>query len=87
MINWHNILLSNYDFTVFFTGIAPDSIHEYEQGDNTEQERKLVREKLVTFYETNISTRLKADLCSLEVGNHNHAKEASTSKLCKKILI
>ncbi|PWA97151.1 AAA+ ATPase domain-containing protein [Artemisia annua] len=59
-------------------GIAPDSIHEYEQGDNTEQERKLVREKLVTFYETNISTRLKADLCSLEVGSYNHAKEAST---------
>ncbi|KAI3728011.1 hypothetical protein L6452_16636 [Arctium lappa] len=59
-------------------GIGPDSMHEYDQGENTEQERKLVRQQLVTSYETNISTRMKADLCSLDVSNHNHAKEALT---------
>ncbi|KAM0059640.1 putative ABC transporter, AAA+ ATPase domain, ABC-2 type transporter [Helianthus debilis subsp. tardiflorus] len=60
-------------------GIAPDAMQEHEQGETTEQEQKLVRQKLKTAYETNISTRLKADLCSVDVSNHiNHAKEAST---------
>nr|XP_043608325.1 ABC transporter G family member 14-like [Erigeron canadensis] len=58
-------------------GIAPDAMHEYEQGENTEHERKLVREQLVSSYETYISTRLKADLCSVDISNHNHGKEAS----------
>lgn len=67
----------------YMTGIAPDAMQEYEQGEDTEDERKLVRQELVTFYDTNISTRLKADLCSLEITNHDHAKEASTSKSLK----
>ncbi|KAK1408609.1 hypothetical protein QVD17_40534 [Tagetes erecta] len=59
-------------------GIAPDAMQEYEQGEDTERERKLVRQELITFYDTNISTRLKDDLCSLDVTNHDHAKEALT---------
>lgn len=62
------------------TGITPDAMHEYEQGENTEQDKKLVRQQLITSYETNISTSLKAELCGLDVSNHNNAKEASTSK-------
>lgn len=52
-------------------------MHEYEQGENTEQERKSVRQKLITSYETNISTRLKAELCSQDASKHNHAKDGS----------
>ncbi|KAI3694308.1 hypothetical protein L1987_77272 [Smallanthus sonchifolius] len=59
-------------------GIAPDAMQEYEQGENTEHEQKSVRQKLITSYDTNISTRLKAELCSLDITNPDHAKEAST---------
>ncbi|KAI7726974.1 hypothetical protein M8C21_011399 [Ambrosia artemisiifolia] len=60
-------------------GIAPDTMQEHEQGETTEQDQKSVRQKLITAYETNISTRLKADLCAPDISNHiNHAKEAST---------
>lgn len=62
------------------TGIAPDAMHEYEQGENTEKEKKLVRKQLITFYETHISTILKAELCSVDISSHNNTKEASTSK-------
>ncbi|KAL8266861.1 hypothetical protein R6Q59_004205 [Mikania micrantha] len=58
-------------------GIAPDAMQEYEQSEKTQQEQKLVRQKLLTSYETNISTRLKADCLDIS-SNHNHAKEAST---------
>ncbi|CAI9274841.1 unnamed protein product [Lactuca saligna] len=58
-------------------GIPPDSMHEYEQGENTEQERKSVRQKLITSYEANISTRLKAELCSQDASKHNHTKDGS----------
>ncbi|KAM0026847.1 putative ABC transporter, AAA+ ATPase domain, ABC-2 type transporter [Helianthus debilis subsp. tardiflorus] len=64
-------------------GIAPDAMQEYEQGENTEHERKLVRQKLITSYDTNISTRLKAELCSLDITNNDHAKEASTRNQVK----
>ncbi|KAI3680016.1 hypothetical protein L2E82_50753 [Cichorium intybus] len=58
-------------------GIAPaDFMHEYDHGENTEQERQSVRQQLITSYETNISTRLKAELCS-----HNHAKEGPTNNV------
>ncbi|XP_076921335.1 ABC transporter G family member 14-like isoform X2 [Bidens hawaiensis] len=60
-------------------GIAPDVMQEHEQGETTEKDQKLVRQKLHTAYETNISTRLKADLCGLDVSNHiNQAKEVAT---------
>ncbi|XP_071697751.1 ABC transporter G family member 14-like [Rutidosis leptorrhynchoides] len=56
-------------------GISPDSIQDYELGENAEEERKAVRKKLITCYETNISTKLKTDLCDLDVCNYKHAKE------------
>uniref|UniRef100_A0A5B7B013 Putative ABC transporter G family member 14 n=1 Tax=Davidia involucrata TaxID=16924 RepID=A0A5B7B013_DAVIN len=61
-------------------GIGPDSKHAIEQGDNTEQEQKSVREVLISAYEKNISTRLKAELCSLDVNNYSYTKDATTSK-------
>ena len=60
------------------TGIGPD--RTIEQGDNTEQEQKLVRDVLISAYDKNISTRLKAELCSLDVNNYNYTKDASISK-------
>ncbi|KAJ9556144.1 hypothetical protein OSB04_010758 [Centaurea solstitialis] len=59
-------------------GIAPDLIHDYEQGENAEGERKSVKQQLITCYETNISTRLKTDLFNLDVSNYNPAKEDSS---------
>ncbi|XP_059306431.1 ABC transporter G family member 14-like isoform X1 [Lycium ferocissimum] len=52
-------------------GIGPDTKHTIEQGDNTEQEKKLVREALVSAYEKNISTSLRTELCSLDNSNYN----------------
>lgn len=59
-------------------GIGTDYKHTIEQGDNTDQERKSVRDALISAYDKNISTRLKAELCSLEVNNYNPTKDAST---------
>ncbi|KAJ9152380.1 hypothetical protein P3X46_025951 [Hevea brasiliensis] len=59
-------------------GIAPDSKHGTEQGENMELEQKSVKEALLSGYEKNISTRLKAELCSLDINSYNYTKEAST---------
>lgn len=61
-------------------GIRPDSMQTTEQGDKTEQEQKSVRQILRSAYENNISTRLRAELCSVDVNNYNYTKNASTSK-------
>lgn len=61
-------------------GIKPDCEHTIEQPDATEQERKSVRDALISAYDKNISTRLKVELCSLDVNTYNFTKEASTSK-------
>ncbi|KAI3792886.1 hypothetical protein L2E82_06777 [Cichorium intybus] len=52
-------------------GIAPDSMHDYEQGENAE-EQKTIRQQLITCYET----RLKTDVSELDVCNYNLGKEA-----------
>nr|KAJ0208615.1 hypothetical protein LSAT_V11C400187690 [Lactuca sativa] len=52
-------------------GIAPDSMHDYEQGENTDDEKKSIRQQLISCYET----RLKTDVCDLDVGNYNPGKE------------
>ncbi|KAK3032589.1 hypothetical protein RJ639_037353 [Escallonia herrerae] len=59
-------------------GIGPDSMLVGEQVDNSEQERKTVTELLISAYEKNISTRLKSELCSLDVDNYGYRKDAST---------
>ncbi|KAJ8755539.1 hypothetical protein K2173_019337 [Erythroxylum novogranatense] len=58
-------------------GISPVSKHATEQGESMEQERKMVREALVSAYEKNISAALKAELCNLEVKTYNYTKDAS----------
>uniref|UniRef100_A0A2N9F7P3 ABC transporter domain-containing protein n=1 Tax=Fagus sylvatica TaxID=28930 RepID=A0A2N9F7P3_FAGSY len=58
-------------------GIAPDSKQAIEQGEKTEQEQKSVKEDLISAYDKNISTRLKAELCSFDVNNHNYTKDSS----------
>ncbi|KAF5938430.1 hypothetical protein HYC85_022689 [Camellia sinensis] len=64
-------------------GIGPVDKHTIEQGDGTEQEQKLVRDVLISAYDKNISPRLKAELCSLEVNNYNYTKDASPRKNVK----
>ncbi|THG23088.1 hypothetical protein TEA_013167 [Camellia sinensis var. sinensis] len=64
-------------------GIGPVDKHTIEQGDSTEQEQKLVRDVLISAYDKNISPRLKAELCSLEVNNYNYTKDASPRKNVK----
>lgn len=64
-----------------FSGIGPDSKHAIEQGDNTEQEKKSVREALISAYDKNISTRLKTELCSSDTNNYSYTKDVSTSKI------
>jgi pimeloyl-CoA synthetase len=44
-----------------------------------EQEQKLVKEALISAYEKNISTRLKAELCNSDPNNYNYTKDASAS--------
>ncbi|XP_061341725.1 ABC transporter G family member 14 isoform X2 [Gastrolobium bilobum] len=61
-------------------GIAPDSKHSTEQSEGLEQERKLVRESLISAYDKNIATRLKAEVCSLEVNNYNITKDACSKQ-------
>ncbi|XP_010251517.1 PREDICTED: ABC transporter G family member 14-like [Nelumbo nucifera] len=67
-------------------GIAPDSKHVNEQGDfqaNMEQEQKSVKEALISAYDKNIATRLKAELCSTDVNSYNYTRDASARNSTK----
>lgn len=45
-----------------------------------EQEQKGAKEALISAYDKNISTTLKAELCSLDANNFtNYAKDASSN--------
>ncbi|KAJ4839648.1 ABC transporter G member 14 [Turnera subulata] len=57
-------------------GIAPDSKNATEHGENAEQEQKLLRETLISAYEKNISSKLKAELCNLDVSNYTNRKDS-----------
>ncbi|KAK4770720.1 hypothetical protein SAY87_031252 [Trapa incisa] len=46
---------------------SPGSTDAMEEGENTEQEKSLVRETLRSAYDKNISTRLKAELCNMDI--------------------
>lgn len=63
-----------------FAGIGPDFEHSTEQRGDTDQEKNAVRDILISAYDKNISTGLKAELCSSEVSNYNCTKDASMSK-------
>lgn len=61
-------------------GIPPDFKQTTDQGENTEKEQKSVKEALISAYEENISTRLKAELCSLDVNNFNYISAKNDMK-------
>ncbi|CAK8540176.1 unnamed protein product [Lathyrus sativus] len=50
-------------------GIGPESKHVTEQSEALEIERKNVRETLISAYDKNLATRLKAEICSMEENN------------------
>lgn len=60
-------------------GIGPDQFAS-DQSDNTQQDPKLVKELLISSYDKNISTRLKTELCNLDVTNYSFNRETSKSK-------
>ncbi|XP_027345550.1 ABC transporter G family member 14-like [Abrus precatorius] len=62
-------------------GIAPDSKHATEQSESQETEKKLVREVLISAYDKNIATRLKAELSSLEVNTYNITKDPTRNHM------
>ncbi|XP_027081585.1 ABC transporter G family member 14 [Coffea eugenioides] len=64
-------------------GIGPDAKHAIELGESAEKEQKLVREALISAYDKNIATRLKAELCSLDINNYAYAKDSSTKRDAK----
>ncbi|KAK4795800.1 hypothetical protein SAY86_028126 [Trapa natans] len=56
-------------------GLSPDPKNPIEQhGDSMEQEKKSVREALLSAYDKNISTRLKAELCTVDVNSYTFLK-------------
>ncbi|MQL94468.1 hypothetical protein Taro_027123 [Colocasia esculenta] len=70
-------------------GIAPNSKHATaENGEmnagNIEQEQKMVRQTLVSAYDKNIATRLKAELCiasdMASYGGNGHARDTSLTR-------
>lgn len=69
-------------------GIAPDSKYANEGGENMEQEQKSVKEALISAYDKNISSTLKAELCSLDANNFtNFAKDVSSKLNLKTLLL
>lgn len=58
-------------------GVSPDYRQSTEQGENTDQDQKLVREALKSAYEKNIATKLKDELSNLGVIDCNSTKNAS----------
>ncbi|CAI0442001.1 unnamed protein product [Linum tenue] len=60
-------------------GIPPDR-NGGDQGENMEKEQKLVRETLISAYEKNISTSLKAELCNLDVNSFSYIKDTPARK-------
>lgn len=61
-------------------------MHDNEQGETAEEERKSVRQKLVTCFETNLAARWETGLYDTGVCNDNQAKAGLTSKYYKRIL-
>lgn len=58
-------------------GISPDYKQSTEQGENADQDQKLVREALKSAYEKNIATKLKDELSNLDANDCNSTKNAS----------
>ncbi|KAL3500148.1 hypothetical protein ACH5RR_039241 [Cinchona calisaya] len=63
-----------------FSRIGPDAKNTIDQGECAEKEQKLVREALISAYDKNIATRLKAELCGLDIKSYGHSKDSSTKR-------
>ncbi|KAF5745077.1 ABC transporter G family member 14 [Tripterygium wilfordii] len=61
-------------------GISPDSKQGSDQGEISEQEHKLVKKTLISAYEKNISTRLKSELCNVDVNNRKDSSRGIDMK-------
>ncbi|WOL13202.1 hypothetical protein Cni_G21971 [Canna indica] len=67
-------------------GIAPDSKYAIENGDAAaaggncmQQEQKAVKEALISAYDRNIATRLKAELCAADLKSYGYSREIATA--------
>ncbi|KAK9194643.1 hypothetical protein WN944_005350 [Citrus x changshan-huyou] len=58
-------------------GVSPDYRQSTEQGENTDQDQKFLREALKSAYEKNIATKLKDELSNLDAIDCNSTKNAS----------
>ncbi|EXC31694.1 ABC transporter G family member 14 [Morus notabilis] len=69
-------------------GVGPDFKYATEHSESMEQEKKKVREALISAYDKNISARLKAQLCTSEAATNNTSsyakKDASSSYKTEK---
>ncbi|XP_062118160.1 ABC transporter G family member 14 [Humulus lupulus] len=61
-------------------GIAPDSKHATEHSENMEQEKKRVKEALISAYDKNISISLKAQLICGSDNNTTYTKDNASAK-------
>lgn len=63
-------------------GITPDSPHAAEHGEapgSMERQQKAAREELISAYDRNIATRLKAELCSVDPANYGYTRDAASA--------
>ncbi|KAJ8497342.1 hypothetical protein OPV22_007894 [Ensete ventricosum] len=63
-------------------GISPDSTYASENGGDgggLQQEKKAVKEALIGAYDRNIATRLKAELCAVDLNNYGYTREMANA--------
>ncbi|KAH9739608.1 ABC transporter G family member 14 [Citrus sinensis] len=76
-VNPADLLLDLANDCPKITGVSPDYRQSTEQGENTDQDQKFVREALKSAYEKNIATKLKDELSNLGAIDCNSTKNAS----------
>ncbi|KAH9739611.1 ABC transporter G family member 14 [Citrus sinensis] len=72
-----SVTVNPADLLLDLANVSPDYRQSTEQGENTDQDQKFVREALKSAYEKNIATKLKDELSNLE--NGRKAEQWSTS--------
>ncbi|CAL9766210.1 unnamed protein product, partial [Musa acuminata subsp. burmannicoides] len=63
-------------------GIAAESKYASENGEangGMQREQKAVKEALISAYDRNVATRLKAELCAVDLNNHGYAREMANA--------
>ncbi|RWW45816.1 hypothetical protein BHE74_00048328 [Ensete ventricosum] len=69
-------------FVCVGAGIAPESKYGSENGEangGMQREQKAVKEALISAYDRNVATRLKAELCAVDLNNHGYAREMANA--------